>query len=325
MRIEDLATDPNFKEHASLALPRHLRPTPDRVRGLTRLGPEELARLVEDPTVPLGERLAAGGVLGLVGDPRLCPFSNACFVPGGAVTIGLAPGVVHEVVEIWEHVGVIPDWIAKETPAHAVQLDDFWIGKYPVTNFEYREFLDDTARAERPTTWYLGAYPYERANHPVAGISPEGADTYAKWLSIRTGHPWRLPTEAEWEHAAKGPEGRKFPWGDEFSPEAANTRETGIHTTTPVGAFPAGRAACGAYDMGGNVEEYVADQYLPYPGGQFVEDHLVETLGSYRVARGGSFSRFGDLTRTRRRHGAFPGPLYPVGLRLATSQPPRVS
>ena len=96
-----------------------------------------------------------------------------------------------------------------------------------------------------------------------------------------------------------------------------------MHTTTPVGAFPAGGSPFGVLDQAGNVEEYVADAYRPYPGGPFVEDHLVETHGAYRVCRGGSFARFGDLARTRRRHGAFPSPLYPAGFRLATSTPPR--
>lgn len=145
----------------------------------------------------------------------------------------------------------------------------------------------------------------------MAGVRREDADAYAVWLSDRTGHPWRLPTEAEWEHAAKGPDGREFPWGDTFDPAAANTRESGVHTTTPVGAFPAGVSPFGVYDMAGNVEEFTADDYRPHPGGPFVADHLVETMNTYRVARGGSFSRFGDLTRTRRRHGAFPGPCTP--------------
>lgn len=95
-----------------------------------------------------------------------------------------------------------------------------------------------------------------------------------------------------------------------------------MHTTTPVGAFPAGRSPYGVHDMGGNVEEFTADEYAPYPDGPYVADHLVQSMGSYRIARGGSFARFGDLTRTRRRHGAFPGPLYPVGFRLATGERP---
>jgi toxoflavin biosynthesis protein ToxD len=323
MRLSDVAGSPHFREHAALTCPAAVRPAPDAARALTALGPVELAALVEDPGAPMPDRLAAGGILAHTGDPRIRGVAPAvCFVAGGAVPIGLPAGAVDAVVADWEHVGVVRAWIEKETPVHPVTLADFWIGRYPVTNEEYHDFLVATGHTARPSTWYLGAYPYDRANHPVAGVTPDDADAYAAWLTHRTGHPWRLPTEAEWEHAAKGPENREFPWGDAFDPAAANTRETGVHTTTPVGAFPAGRASCGAYDMGGNVEEYVADIYAPYPAGPYVADHLVETMGSYRIARGGSFCRFGDLTRTRRRHGAFPGPLYPVGLRLATSEEP---
>lgn len=323
MKLSDVADSPHFREHAALASASVVRPTPEAAQALAALGPDGLAARVEDPAVPLPERLVAGGILALTGDPRIDALApTVCAVPGGRVEIGLRPEAVEAVVADWADVGVVRSWIDKETPAHTVELEDFWIAKYPVTNGEYRDFLEDTGREGRPSHWYLGAYPYERSNHPVAGLSPEDADAYAAWLGERSGHPWRLPTEAEWEHAAKGPDGREFPWGATFGPHAANTRETGIHTTSPVGAFPAGRSPYGVCDLGGNVEEYVADLYVPYPGGPYVVDHLVETMGGYRVARGGSFSRFGDLTRTRRRHGAFPGPLYPVGFRLATSEQP---
>ncbi|MEU0841461.1 SUMF1/EgtB/PvdO family nonheme iron enzyme [Streptomyces sp. NPDC005962] len=322
----------HFREHAELADPRHLRPAPDAAARLTALTPSGLAEAVEDPARPLAERLAAGGLLALLGDPRIGPVPATRAVPGGAVRVGLPPHRVASVTDAWAHVGVEEAWIEKETPAHPVELADFWIAAYPVTNAEYRDFLADTGRPRRPTTWYLGAYPYERGNHPVAGVCPEDADAYAAWLSERTGHPWRLPGEAEWEYAAGGPSGLEYPWGDTFDPAAANTRETGVHTTTPVGSFPAGRSPFGAFDMAGNVEEFVADTYRPYPGGPYVADDLVHTGartgaapgGGYRVARGGGFARFGDLARTRRRHGAFPSPLYPVGFRLATGSRPRV-
>ncbi|WP_327250445.1 formylglycine-generating enzyme family protein [Streptomyces sp. NBC_01244] len=317
-----MANSPHFQEQAALAQRGDVRPSASMARQLLGTSTEQLTALLADRRAPLPQRLAAGGILALTGDPRMTTTPATCFVPGGRTEIGLPPEAVADVVATWAHVGVEQSWIDKETPAHTVHLDDFWIGTYPVTNGEYRDFLDDTGHPGRPTTWYLGAYPYDRSNHPVAGIEPEDADAYTNWLSRRSGHPWRLPTEAEWEHAAKGDDGRPFPWGEAFDPEAANTRETGVHTTTPVGAFPAGRSPYGVHDMGGNVEEYVADLYLPYPGGPYVEDHLVETMGAYRVARGGSFARYGDLTRTRRRHGAFPGPLYPVGFRIATSNLP---
>jgi formylglycine-generating enzyme required for sulfatase activity len=323
VKLAEVAGSPHFREHAELVRPGSIRPPRQEAEGLTALTPRQLAARVEDPRVAAAQRLVAGGILALTGDPRVDgDRPAACHVPGGTVEIGLGSGSVDAVVADWAHVGVEKSWIDKETPAHTVDLRDFWIGRYPVTNEEYRRFLADTGRLGRPTTWYLGAYPYDRSNHPVAGVGPEDADAYARWLAARTGHPWRLPTEAEWEHAAKGPDGREFPWGDTFDPARANTREAGIHTTTPVGAFPAGRSPFGADDMAGNVEEFTADDYRPYEGGPFVADHLVQTMDVYRIARGGSFSRFGDLTRTRRRHGAFPGPLYPVGFRLATSRRP---
>ncbi|GAA2986170.1 formylglycine-generating enzyme family protein [Actinokineospora diospyrosa] len=314
MRLDEVAASPHFREHAALAE----REVVDLV-GVLPLDPVELAALVEDPGVPQATRLAVGTVLAVLGDPRVGLVPRTCRIPAARARIGLEESDVDGVVAQWAHVGVEADWIRKESPPHSVLLAEFWLATYPVTNGEYRDFLAATDYPTRPTTWYLGAYPADRANHPVCGVGAEDADAYAHWLTARTGHPWRLPTEAEWEYAAAGPEGLEFPWGNKFDPSAANTRETGIHTTTPVGAFPTGRSPFGILDMAGNVEEYVADTYTPYPGGPYVADHLVQTMTEYRVARGGSFSRFGDLTRTRRRHGAFPGPLYPVGFRLATS------
>ncbi|ONI77934.1 serine/threonine protein kinase [Actinosynnema sp. ALI-1.44] len=319
MRLADVPYSPHFREYAELTDPALLRLADHR---LASADPASLAQRVEDPSVPLGERLAAGSVLGLVGDPRLTPVPATRAVDGGDIRRGLPPEEVAAVVARWSHVGVVADWIEKETPDHTVSVPDFWICTYPVTNEQYWKFLTDTGGQSRPTTWYLGAFPWDRSNHPVAGVTAADADAFAEWLSGSTGHPWRLPTEAEWEYAAAGPDRLEFPWGDTFDPALANTRESGLHTTSPVGAFPGGRSPFGVLDLAGNVEEYVQDDYAPYPGGRHVADHLVETMGTYRVARGGSFCRFGDLTRTRRRHGAFPGPLYPVGFRLATSVRP---
>lgn len=318
MRLEDVAESPHFVEWADVADPGLLPPVPS----LGGRSAADLAELVEDPTRTVAERLAAGTALAVMGDPRIDDVPVTCHVAGGVVRVGLPKAAVTDVADEWRHVGVEDSWIQKETPEHDVLLSEFWICRYPVTNGEYVRFLRETDWPRRPTTWTLGAYPFERSNHPVAGIDPESADQYASWLSERSGHPWRLPTEYEWEHAAKGFDGRDYPWGDHFDENAANTRESGIHTTSPVGAFPAGVSPFGAQDMAGNVEEFVADDYRPYPDGPTVDDHLTQTLGGYRVARGGSFSRFGDLCRTRRRHGAFPGPLYPIGFRLATASSP---
>lgn len=279
--------------------------------------PDVLARTTRDPAAPFGVRLSAGAILAIAGDPRLPDEPELTLIPGGVAQIGLPTDRVAVVAAAWRHVGVDPDWIRKETPVHAVTVGDFLIGVYPVTNGQYKRFLEATAHPRRPSTWYLGGYPWDRANHPACGLRPEDARAYAAWLRSQTDKPFRLPTEAEWEHAAKGPAGFEYPWGEDFDLARANTRESGIHTTTPVGIYPDGRSPFGLWDMAGNVEEYVADCYAPYPGGEQVDDHLVAALGTYQITRGGSFARYGDLARTRRRHGAFPSPLYPCGFRVA--------
>jgi toxoflavin biosynthesis protein ToxD len=294
------------------------------LRAAGRAGAEAalLARAAQDAGAAWPARLAAATELQARGDPRIPAVPEVLPVPGATVEIGLPVTRIDAVVRQWRHVGVERSWIEKEAPAWPAVLDRFWLGRYPVTNSQYAAFLRAAGWPRRPATRYLGAYPWDRPGHPVCGIADADADAYVTWLSEQAGHPYRLPTEAEWEYAAKGPEGREFPWGESFRPDRANTREAGVHTTTPVGVFPSGAGPFGHLDLAGNVEEYTADTYAPYPGGELVDDHLASRLGRYRVTRGGSFARYGDLARTRRRHGAFPGPLYPCGLRIATGRLP---
>jgi toxoflavin biosynthesis protein ToxD len=313
-------------ERAAMGLPEHFvdRLETDEVaaecRRLAESNPDTLARLAEDPCVEQRTRLAAGVLLALVGDPRIDVYRPAMIaVPAARVTLGLPPERVGPVVERWRDVGVVPEWIEKETPQYEVDIEAFRIGRYPVTNLEYREFLRENPQVPMPSSWRFGVYPANLANHPVWTVRPEDADAYAAWLARRTRRAFRLPTEAEWEYAASGGDGREFPWGSTFRPEAANTVEQGPLFTTPVGIHPLGRSPFGADDMAGNVEEYVADNYRPYPGGAAVADDLLASAGSYRVARGGSFTRYGDLARCTRRHGWYPKPVYAMGFRLAES------
>jgi toxoflavin biosynthesis protein ToxD len=287
-------------------------------RRLSRADPGQLVDAVGDPSLPRLTRLAAGNVLALVGDPRIDVWSPAMVdVPAGQVNVGLPAERVAEVVARFSAVGVIREWIDKEVPRHSVYLTGFRLARYPVTNQEYRVFLLDRPDVAPPTSWQFGMYPAALANHPVWTVSPADADAYAAWLSGRTGRPFRLPAEAEWEYAAAGPEEREYPWGDEPGPEFANTAESGLLATTPVGVHPAGRSPFGADDMGGNVEEYVADAYRPYPDGIQVADDLAGSGETYRVARGGSFTRYADLARCSRRHGWYRKPIYAMGFRLA--------
>jgi toxoflavin biosynthesis protein ToxD len=295
--------------------------------------PEELAAIAEDPQAPFERRFMAGSLCALVGDPRVRPEDPPMVeIPGGRVRIGLEEDQVDRVIEEWGHAGVERDWVVKECPAHDVEIGAFRIMRYPVTNLEYRRFLEDTRARWLPNSWNFGCYPDQLGNHPVWTMPPQAADAYAEWLSQRTGRSFRLPTEAEWEYAASGGEAREFPWGDTFRPEAANTAESGPLGTTPIGIYPAGGSPFGVQDLAGNVEEYTSDEYEPYPGGELIADDLLiyppglrsdnERLRShstYRIARGGSFTRMGDLARCRRRHGLYDRAFYAVGFRLAES------
>lgn len=305
--------DHHFTEQAALFDPA-LAPTDSPG---SRLDQAALVRIAQSTDAPLQQRLAAGQLLAVVGDPRLKDLPAVIEIPGGRAPIGTPEQDVDRIVAQWRHVGVEASWIAKECPAHVKEIASFRLAPYLVTNRQWLLFLRANPGMHRPSTWYLGAYPWDRSNHPVCGITAHQADAYVTWLTATTGCRYQLPTEAQWEYAARGIEGREYPWGSRFRPDVANTRELGVHTTTPVGIFPGGRSPFGLWDMGGNVEEFVLTDYQPYPGGEFIADHLVDSLGSYRITRGGSFTRYGDLTRAARRHGAFPSPLYPVGLRVA--------
>lgn len=298
------------------------RLAPDSLAGhsdLLSAGQPELLRTLESVSDPAPRRFAAGSVLALVGDPRIRVFDPPMVkLAGGTVSLGLAPEDVDAVVAQWRHVGVQLDWIRKECPRYSVTLAPFAIGRFPVTNLEYRVFLEETDSENLPSSWVFGAYPQHFANHPVWTVPPEAADAYAAWLARRTQRAFRLPTEAEWEYAATHGDGREFPWGNEpFDPSRANTVEGGPLRTTPVGMFPLGRTPTGIDDLAGNVEEYTSDLYGAYPGGELVPDDLLTTTGQYRVARGGSFTRFGDLARCQRRHGWYHSPIYAMGFRLA--------
>jgi toxoflavin biosynthesis protein ToxD len=279
----------------------------------------ELALDLSNAATPLPDRLACGAWLAWQGDPRINALApTMCDVPAVLASVGLNPEYLQPTYARLQHLGVEQDWIRKEVPRHTRQLAAFRIGRYQVTHEEYRQFLVATRWPRLPTSWRLGRYPRDWANHPVHGIRPEDADAYAAWLAQTVGRAFRLPTEAEWELAAAGLRGYEFPWGDHFEHLRANTAELGLLCTTPIGSFPNGASWCGALDMAGNVEEYVSECYAPYPGGDLVEDDLYRLNPGHRVARGGSFARFFDLARTRRRHGAIDAnEVYIMGFRLA--------
>jgi formylglycine-generating enzyme required for sulfatase activity len=315
-----------LSDRAAMGLENQYTPTrfeatsQNHVEALRYLPREVLVETVADPHADLSQRFAAGQLLGWIGDPRIrCFDPEMVTIEPGTATLGLEPERVSDVVNEYAQVGVQPDWIEKEVPTYTIELQPFKIAKYAVTNTEYREFLCDTGYPELPSSWLFGQYPQHLANHPVYSVSAEAADTYAAWLAHRTGRPFRLPSESEWEYAAAGPDRRDYPWGNDANIGMANTVELAVGSTTPVGMFPEGASPFGLMDMAGNVEEYTASSYWVYPGGRCIIDDLYRARAYYRIARGGSFTRFADLARCCRRHGRYGKDIYVMGFRLAES------
>jgi formylglycine-generating enzyme required for sulfatase activity len=204
------------------------------------------------------------------------------FVPTGDFEMGSTDAYIDAVMEEF------PDYhrshlSSRAQPAHVVHLDGFWIDQTEVANAEFVAFLKEGAdryegrdplvalgdtdwRIDRQNGKYYVRLGYE--DHPAYQVSWYGAAEYCKWVG------GRLPTEAEWEYAARGPEGFIYPWGDTFDGTLLNycdvncdsiyqdpRYDDGYETTAPVGSFPEGASWCGALDMLGNVAEWVSDMY----------------------------------------------------------------
>jgi formylglycine-generating enzyme required for sulfatase activity len=207
----------------------------------------------QSATVPLKVRVAAAEALGQAGDPRL-RGNNWVRIPAGTFVMG------------------------EGERAHEVELDTYEIGRYPVTVEEYGRYVEEGGR--EPERWDKQV---EYPNRPVVGVSWKDAEAYCGWAGVR------LPTEAEWERAARGEEGRVYPWGgEEADEERANYDKTGIGAATPVGLFGKGATPEGIYDLAGNVLEWVWDWYGEYLKGK-ERNPTGPKRGTYRVCRGGAW------------------------------------
>ncbi len=152
-----------------------------------------------------------------------------------------------------------------EMPAQVLYVSDYFIMKYPVTNAQYNSFVEATGY-RTPLFWSEGIYPEDKADHPVVGVSYYDALAFCAWAGQVTGLPIRLPTEPEWEKAARGQEIRLFPWGDVWKEGLCNTSEEKLNGTSPAGRFsPQGDSPYGIADMGGNVQEWCSSMFGHYP------------------------------------------------------------
>ena len=219
------------------------------------------------------------------------------YVPAGTFTMGA---------------DLAPD---DQSPAHDVTLDAFWLDQTEMTNAQYTLCVAAgvCAAGEYTTDRDLNA-----GVQPVVGVSWYDAESYCSWVG------GRLPTEAEWEYAARGPESRTYPWGEEQRAGLANCSEDdcadGFNATAPVGTFADGASWVGAVDMAGNVWEWVNDWYRGgYYGWSPAENPPGPETGNAKVLRGGSWEYNWANVRSRIRSGAGPGFRNDhVGFRCAT-------
>jgi serine/threonine-protein kinase len=178
------------------------------------------------------------------------------------------------------------------SPEHSVYLDSYWIDQTEVTNAQYRLCVEAGA-CDVPEFIHSVYRDSDYQDHPVANVDWYDANDYCEWAGRR------LPTEAEWEKAARGEEGWPYPWGDASPDSDLLNYDGNIGGTTSVGSYPAGASPYGAMDMAGNIWEWVADWY----GENYYQDSLYENptgadSGDYRVQRGGSWSHYEVFVRT---------------------------
>ena len=289
---------------------------------------EMLKALMEAGALTPTERVAAGNTLAEIGDPRFDP--EYWYLPVDpmrgfkkieAGTFRMGSDKEHD-----------PNTYGDETPRHQVTLPDYLIARYPVTVAQFRAFVEDSGYQPGNSNCLRGV-----ANHPVVRISWHEANRYCQWLTERLkadekcpeplagliqerGWVIRLPSEAEWEKAARGDDGRIYPWGREPDPGKANYGDTGIRTTSPVGCFPDGAGPHEIFDMAGNVWEWTGSVMADYPYKPGASKHEENTAeGSCRrVLRGGSFDGYRLLVRCAARDRDYPlNWLDDIGFRLA--------
>ncbi|HLP47482.1 MAG TPA: SUMF1/EgtB/PvdO family nonheme iron enzyme, partial [Candidatus Kapabacteria bacterium] len=245
----------------------------------------EKMKTILESEAPLEERFEAGEILGILGDDRI--KSYPIVVNGGAFFRG-------------------SNKYKWEKPSGNIDLDGFMMAKYPVTNTEFACFIQDGGynnkdfwcsdgwtwkeikKISAPMFWY--DRKWNGLNFPVVGVNWYEAKAYTMWLNKKTGDEYTLPTEAQWEKAARGSEGFIYPWGKEFNKNLCNTSESRLNRTSPVGIFPGGKSPFGCFDMAGNVWEWCLDWYDEYyyknsPG----KNPEGPVSGNFRVIRGGSW------------------------------------
>jgi len=243
----------------------------------------------------------------------LAPHTEMAFmrIPAGEFLMGSDPKVDSQAY-------------GDEQPQRKVTLDAYWIGKTPVTNAQYAAFIKATGH-RAPGHWSGGRLPQGKEQHPVVNVSWEDAAAFCTWASEVTQRIVRLPSEAEWEKAARGADGRIYPWGNRAPDKSRCNFNNNERGTTPVGQYsPQGDSPYGCVDMAGNVWEWCADWYdAEYYKTAPARNPPGPQSGNARVLRGGSWSRYENLTRGADRYWYTPTTSYlSLGFRCGVSAAP---
>lgn len=152
-----------------------------------------------------------------------------------------------------------------EMPPQKLLVSDYYMMRYPVTNEQYARFVKETGHRV-PLFWSNGSFPDGKGAHPVVGVSYYDAIAFCAWAAETTGLPVRLPTEPEWEKAARGPDARLYTWGNQWKKGLCNLSEEKLNGTSPVECYsPQGDSPYGIADMGGNVQEWCSSLFGGYP------------------------------------------------------------
>ncbi len=262
-------------------------------------------------------------------------------IPAGEFIMGVSDEQIQNLVmkEDWAGEWMDRDLFQAEQPQHLVFLPAYEIGRYPVTNDEYHQFVWSTGY-QVPKDWAGFHYPESMGNHPVVGVSKKDAEAYCEWLNAQLGREhalrqfndrqegkepaemkkYRLPTEGEWECAARGRDDRMYPWGKDFDPWRCNTVESGKRGTSACGEYsPSGDSPWSVADMSGNIFEWTSSFLTPYP---FDEAQASCNPDGKKlcIVRGGSWYYSHKLARCTSREGVLPNfTSLSLGFRLARS------
>lgn len=214
-------------------------------------------------------------------------LTDMVMIPEGPFLVGSSDEEIKKVVRDLGGGELGPDvqWFASERPQHEMNLKSFYIDKYEVTNAQYKEFIQATKRPS-PRQWEKGNYPAGQDNYPVVYVSWNDAKAYCDWVGKR------LPTEFEWEKAARGTDARIWPWGNTFDMKKCNVEAWEGSGPKPVGSYPDGVSPYSLYDMAGNVWEWTDSWYDAYPGSNYTSPEFGK---KFRVLRGGSWYHYNSL------------------------------